>query len=262
MTEHAWLPRGVDAHRPTDARVHDYALGGKDNYAVDRAYAHRLLAIMPDLGRPVLENSRFVRRAVRHLLDEGIDQFLEVGCGLPRPGNVHEVAGPESTVVYVDYDPVVVSHYQAVLSGNGSAAAIHADAKSPAGILAHPEVTAMIDFDRPVGLLMTYLLHLVTDEEGPARVVREFGAPLAPGSHVVLTHVTDEALSPAQATEIAAVFADLREPVTMRGRDAVTALFDGLELLDPGVVNAPEWRPDRPYREPTGCLLAGVARKH
>ena len=261
MTEQAWLPQGVDAHRPTDARVHDYALGGKDNYAIDRAYAHKLLALLPGVGRPVVENARFVRRAIRHLRDLGIRQFLEIGSGMPRRGGVHDVAGPDSSVIYIDYDPVVVSHYQAVLGTNGSAAAIHGDATKPGHILGHPVVTEMIDFDRPVALLMTYLLQLVPDEEDPARILREFGAALPSGSHLVLSHATLETLSPAEIEAVCAVFEELREPVTLRGRAEVTALFDGFDLLDPGVVYAPEWRPDRPYREPTGWVLAGVGRK-
>jgi hypothetical protein len=123
-------------------------------------------------------------------------------------------------------------------------------------------VAEMIDFDRPVGLLMTYMLQLVTDEDDPARIVREFGAPLATGSHLVLSHATLETLSPAERDAVCAVFEELREPVTLRGRAEVTALFDGFELLDPGVVYAPEWRPDRPYRAPTGWVLAGMGRKN
>jgi hypothetical protein len=263
VTEQAWLPQGVDANRPTDARVHDYALGGKDNYAIDRAYAHKLLGLLPGIDRPAAENGRFARRAIRHLRDLGVRQFLEIGCGLPRRGNVHDVAGPESAVVYVDYDPVAVSHYQAVLCANGSAQAIHADATKPRQILSHPVVTDMIDFGRPVGLLMTYLFHLVADDQDPAGILREFREPLASGSHLVLSHATLETLSPTETETVATgeVFGELREPVRMRGRDEVTALFDGFELLDPGVVRAPEWRPDRPYRSPSGWVLAGVGRK-
>ncbi|MGH3375870.1 MAG: SAM-dependent methyltransferase [Actinoallomurus sp.] len=261
MTEQAWLPRGVDANRPTAARVHDYALGGKDNYAVDRAYAHKLTALHPGIGRPAVESGRFARRAIRHLLGLGVRQFLEIGCGMPRRGNVHDLAGPESAVVYVDYDPVSVSHYQAVLPPNGPARAIHADATEPQRVLSHPVVAEMIDFDRPVGLLMTYVLHLVPDDRKPARIVREFGDRLASGSHLVLSHGTLETLSPAETEAVGEVFDELREPVQMRDRDEVTALFEGFELLDPGVTLAPEWRPDRPYRSPSGWALAGVGRK-
>lgn len=261
MGEQALLPQGVDAGRPTDARVHDYALGGKDNFGIDRAYAHRLLAVLPGVGRPVVENTRFARRAIRHLRDLGIRQFLEIGCGLPRRGNVHDVAGPDSTVVYVDYDPVAVSHYQAVLGANPLVQVIQADATKPARILAHPVVDQVIDFDRPVGLLMTYMLQLITDDDDPARILAEFREPLASGSHLVLSHATLEALSPPETQAVTEVFSELREPVRMRDREEITAFFDGFELLEPGVVSAPDWRPDRPYRSPSGWVLAGVGRK-
>lgn len=261
MTEQAWLPQGVDTQRPTDARVHDYALGGKDNYAIDRAYAHRLLAVLPRISRPAVENSRFVRRAIRYLRGLGIHQFLEIGCGMPRRGDVHEVAGPDATVVYVDYDPVAVSHFQAVLPASGFTAAIRADARRPEQILGHPVVAEMIDLDRPVALLTTYLFQLITDAEDPARILREFREPLASGSHLVLSHPILDDLSPAEFAAAHEVFDELREPVTMRGRDAIVALFDGFELVEPGVVDAPDWRPDRPYGAPTGWVLAGVGRK-
>jgi hypothetical protein len=261
VSEHALLPHGVDADRPTDARVHDYALCGKDNYGVDRAYAHRLLALLPQIGRPAVENAQFARRAIRHLRALGVDQFLEIGCGLPRRGNVHDIAGPDAAVVYVDYDPMAVSHYQAVLGTNPSARAIHADATRPRRILSHPVVTEMIDFSRPVGLLMTYVLQLIGDDDDPARILAEFGDPLASGSHLVLSHATVETLPPATVQAVSEVCGELREPVRARRRDEITAMFDGFELLDPGVVPAPEWRPDRPYRSPSGLLLAGVGRK-
>ncbi|GLY89588.1 hypothetical protein Airi02_075170 [Actinoallomurus iriomotensis] len=261
VTEQAWLPRGVDAHRPTEARVHDYALGGKDNYAIDRAYAHKLMSLVPGIGRPVVDNSRFARRAIRHLRDAGIRQFLEIGCGLPRPGDVHEVAGPDAVVVYVDYDPVAVSHFQAVLPSTGPARAIRADATRPAEVLSHPVVGEVIDFAEPVGLLTTYFFHLVTPEDDPARILREFREPLASGSHLVLSHPTLDFLAEEEIAAVREVFAELRERVTVRGRAEVAALFDGFDLLDPGVVEAPRWRPDRPYRMSAGRLLAGVGRK-
>jgi hypothetical protein len=261
VTEHAWLPQGIDAHVPTDARVHDYALGGKDNYAIDRAYAHKLLAILPGLGRPSVENSKFARRAIRVLREQGVCQFLEIGSGLPRRGNVHDVAGPESTVVYVDYDPVVVSNHQAVLCGTPSADAIHADVTVPDQILSHPVVTEMIDFDRPVALLMTYLFQLITSDKDPAGILRTFREALPSGSYLVFTHATHDVMSAKEHEALQEVCKELREPVELRGQDEIAAFFDGFELIEPGLVYAPEWRPDRPYRSPTGWLLAGVGRK-
>ncbi len=260
MTEQAWLPRGVDAHRPTDARVHDYALGGKDNYAVDRRYAHKFLTVLPTLGRPTLENGKFARRAIRHLRHIGVRQFLEIGCGLPKRGNVHDVAGPESRVVYTDYDPVAVVHYQAVVNGSGRAAAFQADATYPEHILTHPIVAELIDFDRPVALLLTNVFHLFTDESDPCRIVREFRRAMAPGSHLVLSHLTHEAMEPSAVEQIYELSKELREPFVLRDRTEVGRLFEGFELLSPGVVPAPTWRPDRPVPDATDWLLAGVGR--
>jgi SAM-dependent methyltransferase len=261
VAERARLPWGVDSHTPTDTRLYDYALGGKDNYAVDRVLAHRLLSVAPEARHLAAENNRFVRRAVRHLLAAGVRQFLDVGCGLPRRGNVHDLAGPESRVVYVDYDPVAVTHYEAMLSGGSSAAVIHADARHPAQILRDPVVTEMIAFNRPVALLFTLVLHFVDDEEDPAGIAGEFRDAVAPGSHLVVSHATFEGKTPAAVEAVHDVFAELRESMTLRGREAVAGLFDGFELLDPGLVPAPDWRPDRPYRTPSGWLLAGVGRK-
>jgi hypothetical protein len=261
VTEQAWLPQGVDANRPTDARVHDYALGGKDNYAIDRAYGQRLLEALPDIDRAAVENARFARRAIRHLRSTGVDQFLDIGSGMPRRGNVHEVAGPESTVIYVDYDPVVVGHYRALLDGDPSVTAIHASVTEPARILADPAVEAMIDFARPVGLLMTYLLQLVTDDQDPAGIMRSFHEALPSGSHLVLSHGTNEEMPPEQLTSVNEIFEELRERVRLRDAAEITALFEGYDLLPPGLVRPPVWRPDRPYRTPTRWLLAGVGRK-
>jgi S-adenosyl methyltransferase len=262
VAERARLPWGVDSHTPIDARVYDYALGGKDNYAVDRMLAHRVLSVAPETRHVAAENNRFTRRAVRRLLAAGVHQFLDIGCGLPKRGRIHDLAGPEARVVYVDYDPVAVTHHEATLpAGSPSAAVLHADARRPDRILHHPLVTSVIDFDRPVALLFTMVLHLMSDEEDPAGIVRRFRAAVAPGSHLVLSHPTYEGRPPAAARGICDVFAELREPLALRGRDAIARLFDGFELLDPGLVLAPDWCPDRPYRAPSGWLLAGVGRR-
>ncbi len=261
MIEQTWLPQAVDAHVPTDARVHNYALGGKDNFAVDRRYAHKVAEAFPAIGHPARENAKFARRAIRHLRTTGVRQFLEIGCGLPRLGNVHDVAGPEARVVYVDYDPVAVCHFEAVLHGCGNAAAIHADATRPDLILKHPAVTELIDFDRPVALLATYMLHLIGDEHDPVRVLGEYRDVMAPGSHLVLTHPTLDGVPRVDVDAACAVFEELREPVTLRCRNEIGRLFEGFEPLDPGLVMAPEWRPDRLYAGPSGWLLSGVGRR-
>jgi SAM-dependent methyltransferase len=261
VAERARLPGSVDAHTPTDARVYDYALGGKDNYAVDRVLAHRILSVAPEARHLAAENNRFARRAVRHLRAAGVRQFLDIGCGLPKRVNVHDLAGPEAQVVYVDYDPVAVTHYEATLSGGSSAAVVHADARHPERILGDPVVSDVIDFDRPVALLFSFLLHVIDDEEHPARIVRRFRDAVAPGSHLVISHATFEEKTPEAVRAVEDIFAELRESLTLRRREAILGFFDGFELLEPGLVLAPGWRPDRPYRTPSGWLLAGVGRK-
>lgn len=261
MAERARSLWSVDSRTPNDTRVYDYATGGKDNYAVDRNFLDRLLAAAPEARLLAGENTWFTRRAVRLLLARGIRQFIDVGCGLPKRVNVHDLAGPGARVVYVDYDPVAVVHFEAALPGDRTAAVVHADVRHPDRVLGDPVVTGMIDFGRPVGLLMTMVLHLIGDDDRPAAIVRELLGALASGSHLVLSHVTHEDRPPSAVQAVAEVSAALREPVTLRGRAEVERFFAGLEPLEPGIVPAPEWRPDRPYRAPSGWLLAGVGRK-
>jgi O-methyltransferase involved in polyketide biosynthesis len=242
----------------------DYALGGKDNYLVDREASETVRDALPTSLAAVQENRKFMRRAVRHLLAAGVRQFLDIGCGLPGRGNVHDLAhavDPSATVVYVDNDPVIVNHYQALLSSSGVATALLADVRRPCDVLTAPSTTKLIDFDRPVGLLMTALLHYLGDEEDPASLVKTFVSAVPAGSHLVLSHYHPDALSAeerATATDLATAFG-----ITMIGRSAevIEALFGGLVLAEPGLVPPTLWRPDRPQREPTGWLLAGVGRK-
>ena len=263
MDEAGSLPQGVDPGIPNDTRMYDYALGGKDNFAADRAAAQKLYEAIPVASLPPGENRRFMRRAVRHLLKQGVRQFLDLGCGLPGRGNVHQLVGtadPEATVVYVDYDPVAVSHYRALLTGSATTAAVHADVRKPGDLLAHPDVTRLIDFDRPVGLLMISLLYLIPDDADPAGIVAGFHDALAPGSHLALSHYTGDGQSPEALAAFASGVERMREQVTLRTTAEITELFAGFDLLDPGVVPAPDWRPDRPYQPPSGWLLAGVGR--
>ena len=257
------LPSGLDPHTPTDTRLYDFATGGKDNFAADRATAEALFAANPVQSLPPLENRRFLRRAVRFLLREGVRQFLDLGCGMPGRGNVHELAhsvDPQAAVAYIDYDPVVVSHYSALLKGVPTATVIHADARGPDDVLKHPEVTTLIDFDRPIGLLMTALLYTIPDDQDPYGLVAHYRDALAPGSHLVLSHYTGDGKTGEQLSAFQAVIDRLREPVRLRSQAETERFFDGFELVEPGVVTAPDWRPDRPHLEASGWLLAGVAR--
>jgi hypothetical protein len=242
----------------------DYALGGKDNYSVDREASETVRAALPTALVAVQENRRFMRRAVRYLLSTGIRQFLDLGCGMPGRGNVHDLAhavDPAATVVYVDNEPVVVNHYQALLSSSGVATALLADVRRPCGILSDPAVTELVDFGRPVGVLMTALLHYLSDEEDPGGVANTFVSAVPSGSHLVLSHYHPEGLSPedqAMTTELAESIG-----ITMAGRTSkeIEMFFGDLVLVDPGLVPPTRWHPDRPQKQPTGWLLAGVARK-
>ena len=187
MERPAWAPAELDLDRPNAARMYDYYLGGSHNFAVDRELAGKVLEAWPDMPRAAQANRAFLRRAVRFLLDQGVRQFLDIGSGIPTVGNVHEVAqaaAPDARVVYVDTDPVAVAHSRAILAGDAQTAVVQADGRDPAGLLAHPGVTGLLDLRRPVGLLMVALLHFVLRRGRPARHpgrVRRRASPRAAG---------------------------------------------------------------------------------
>jgi hypothetical protein len=244
--------------------MYDYALGGKDNYLVDREASEQVRESLPTVLRAVQENRKFMRRAVRHLLSAGVRQFLDIGCGLPGRGNVHDIVyahDPFAAVVYVDNDPVIVNHYRALLSSSGTAVVLLADVRRPDEILGSPSVTELIDFDRPIGVLMCALLHYVDDEDDPAGIVRTFTSRMAPGSHLAVSHYHAGGLSPEEQAITAEIAEDMGITMARRQREQIEGMFGELELLDPGLVPPTLWRPDRPQREPTGWLLAGVGIK-
>jgi S-adenosyl methyltransferase len=244
--------------------MYDYALGGKDNYLVDREASEQVRESLPTTLVAVQENRRFMRRAVRYLLSAGVRQFMDIGCGLPGRGNMHDLVyahDPLAAVVYVDNDPVIVNHYRALLSSTGTAVVLNADVRRPEEILGSPSVTELIDFGRPVGVLMCALLHYIDDEEDPAGIVGAFGAAMAPGSHLALSHYHADGLSPDEQALTAKIAEDMGITMAQRDRAGIEGLFGELEVLDPGLVPPALWRPDRPQRDPTGWLLAGVGVK-
>jgi hypothetical protein len=241
-------PSGVNADIPNGARIYDYILGGKDNYAVDREVARKMIATNPLAQATARANRDFLGRAVRYLAAEcGIRQFLDIGTGLPTQQNVHEVAqtGFSSRVVYVDYDPVVVVHADALLAGTEEVGVVQADLRDPDVILAHPDVRRLIDFSEPVAVLLVAILHFVSDEEDPKAILARFREQMAPGSHIVISHTVDE--SPRDVMDSARQgFKMAGAPLSPRTRAEVTDLFDGFDLLDPGVVDVHLWRPADP----------------
>ncbi|SDD11107.1 SAM-dependent methyltransferase [Actinokineospora iranica] len=270
MAQREWVPLDVDVSVPSMARTYDFMLGGAHNFAVDREVGERIERAMPGLRNAARVNRAFLGRVVRFMADQGIRQFLDIGSGIPTVANVHEVAqarDPECRVVYVDRDPVAVAHSELILAGNDRAAVLHADMRDPEGILSSPEVRGLIDLDQPVGLLMLLMLHWVPDESDPVGLMARYCAALAPGSHLAITHVSGdhqgEKLS--EATDVIKR-SNSPDQVTLRTHAQVTALFAGLELVEPGLVGCGEWRPRGPgdiAGEPGMNMLvyAGVGRK-
>ena len=271
--EGADLPPEIDTTKAHPARIYDYCLGGKDNFAADRETAERALTVWPAVRVSVRENRAFLGRAVRYLAAEaGIDQFLDIGSGLPNVGNVHEVAqalNPAAHVVYVDNDPIVLAHARALLTSSpeGKCAYIQADLRDPEKILSDPVVRDTLDFDRPVALLLSAVLHFIRDEDEPERIISTLVSALPPGSYVAASHGTAEYMV-GEETGQRVTGAYAHGGVQLADRDSAQfadLVFDGLELVAPGVVVTSEWRPDpgsalRPLPSEVSTN-AGVARK-
>ena len=243
-----WAPEGIDLTKPSVARAYDYWLGGSHNFAIDREFARQAIAAMPDLRLVAQANRAFMHRAVRFMVDEGLRQFLDIGSGIPTVGNVHEIAqraAPESTVVYVDIDPVAVAHSEQILAGNRRASVIEADLRRPSAILEHETTRRLLDFDRPVGLLLCSVLHAVPDADDPYGVVKDLVRALAPGSYVAISHGTNDS-RPQEGGEVTRLAQGTTTPVTPRTRAEVASFFSGLEMVEPGLVWSPLWRPEEP----------------
>ena len=229
--------------------MYDFVLGGKDNYAVDRAAAARILEIFPELEQLVKENRAFLVRAVRYLAEQGIDQFIDLGTGIPTSPNVHEVARevhPKARVVYVDNDPVVTVHNRALRASDDGIVAIPGDIRQPAEILGDPNLTSVIDFARPVGILFVDVLHFVTDEENPAGIVAAFRDQVAAGSHLVISAASIEGVDPERVEKVSAVYQNATTPLVPRPGAEIRGYFDGFDLVPPGVVNLTRWHADGP----------------
>ncbi|MFF5438510.1 SAM-dependent methyltransferase [Streptomyces achromogenes] len=264
MERPAWAPRSIDISVPSVSRIYDYYLGGSHNFEVDREAARRAMEFMPGLPKIMQANRAFMRRAVRFAAGEGITQFLDIGSGIPTFGNVHEVAQaavPGARVVYVDHDPVAVAHSEAVLADNGDADVIAADLLKPQEILTSPRLERLIDLKRPVALLLVAILHFVDDADDPYGAMAELREALAPGSLLILTHATYEGIPlPAERAEGAVdVYKDIRNPLIMRSRDEVARFFEGYDMVEPGLVQMPHWRPDSAPEDEDPYAFAGYA---
>jgi S-adenosyl methyltransferase len=243
------LPPGQQADRPNIARVYDYLLGGSHNFAADRASAAEFLARWPDARETMIANREFLGRAVRFLAGQaGIRQFLDVGSGIPTMGNVHPIAqqaAPGARVVYVDIDEVAVLHSRAILDGNDHAIAIQADLRNPPAILDNPELRDLLDLSQPTALLLVAILHFLPDRDEPATLVGQLRGALAPGSYVVISHGTTDG-QPQHVAEAMEHYAQTTAEFQPRAHAEVLRFFDGLDLIDPGLVRVPRWRPDDP----------------
>ena len=264
----ARVPEGVDASRPSIARIYDYLLHGKDNFAADRAAAEKLMESRLEPRRLALANRGFLLRAVRFLAEQGIAQYLDLGSGLPTSPNVHEVAReivPGARVVYVDHDPIVVAHNDALLATRDGVITIRADVRQPDAILAHHALASCIDFEQPVAVLLLSVLHFISHEEDAPGIIAKFRERMAPGSYLAVSIGTSDGADAEMLAEATQTYARARMPFTLRPRMQIMDLFDGFDLLEPGLVSLPEWRPDfntdrTPLRGPTVGAVAQLRK--
>jgi hypothetical protein len=257
---------------PHAARLYDYFLGGKDNFAADRAAAAKVLEVFPGVATGARANRRFLGRAVRFAAELGIRQYLDIGTGIPAADNTHEVAqsvAPESRVVYVDNDPIVLTHARALLQGapEGRTAYLDADFRDHRRILSAADTTALIDFTQPVALLVVALMHFIPEEDRPGEILEHYKAALPPGSLLIVSHATADLVDDPEASRaVVRTYTGAGVSLTVRSRERVREFFSGWDLVEPGVVPVSEWRPDGNLQDSTltpaeAGAFAGVAVK-
>lgn len=266
---HSGGPTEIDTSVPNVARIYDYWLGGRENFQADRDIADAIAELAPGVRDAARDNRAFLHRTVRFMARQGITQFLDIGAGPPgMPGttSVLDVAreiNPGARVAYVDYDPMVISHCSALLA-HPQSVVVKADLRAPDTLLSHPAVTGHLDFGQPVGVVLMAVLHFVSDDADPAGIVATIRDALAPGSYLSLGQLTGDDLPQEKVDMAVAAFArSSAGSIWPRSADEIRRLFDGFDLVDPGLVPSQEWRPDggaAPPRQTTFCL-GGVGRK-
>jgi hypothetical protein len=268
VDDHEPSAGAFDPSRPSVARVYDHLLGGKDNFAADRVLGDRIIATMPTVRIGIRAQRALLGRVVRYLVEEaGVRQLIDIGSGLPTVDNVHQIAqriDPRTRVIYVDNDPAVLAHARALLADNVSTIAVDGDLRNPAGILRDPDVGRHLDWDQPIGLLLCGILHYINDDEQPAELTETLSRALPGGSFVFIHHLLDSG-DPA----IAGVQAEFQKGLgrgQFRTWAQIRSLFSGRELVDPGLVLVPEWRPDAGTQSARDfpvlrLACAGVSRK-
>ena len=264
------LPPLVDVSKPNPARIYDYLLGGSHNFAVDRETAEQALAAGHLTAAPAIANRSFLRRAVRFMTEQGIDQFLDLGSGIPTVGNVHEIAqqaNPNARVVYVDNEPVALAHARQLLADDPNTAIIATDLRDPRAVLDHRDTRALLDFTRPVGLLMVAVFHFVSDQDDPAGIVADYTSAVPAGSFLAISHYSQDGYDEVRAERARKALESYKRtatPIYARSGADLARLLGGQEIVPPGIVWTPMWRPDS--SEPSLCepanaeVLAAVAR--
>ncbi len=264
-----WVPESIPLDKPNVSRMVDYWLGGYHNFEADRAIVEQINSIYPD-AEPTARLARAcLRRIVTFLVSQGIDQFLDLGSGIPTIGNVHQVAqeiNPTARVVYVDIDPVAVAHGKAILANNPNATSIQGDVHQIRQVLDHAEVKELLDFGRPMAVLYLSILHFIVDDKDARDNVRIARDAMVPGSYIAIAHATFEN-SPGEVTiQVQKLYANSSIPSKVRNHDELLPFFEGTELVEPGLVYAPAWRPEGPddtflYQPERSCTYVGVGRK-
>jgi hypothetical protein len=261
----AWVPEGVDVTVPNAARMYDCALGGYHNFAVDREAVARVEQTFPGAGLIAHANRRFLGRAVRWLAGAGVRQFLDIGSGIPTLGNVHEIAAgvaPGSRVMYVDIDPVAVAHSRAILADHSRVGVLQADLRRPVDIVSHPAVTELLDFSQPVAVVLSAVLHFISDEDDPPSILAALGDAMVADSYVVLSHGTPEPETADDLDSLRQIYRRTPTPLHLRTRQQLAQLLTGFDLVPPGIVPITDWRPEMDEgEEEHPSVLAAVGRK-
>ncbi|MEO5878245.1 MAG: SAM-dependent methyltransferase [Streptosporangiaceae bacterium] len=261
---------GFDRTLPNEARLIDYLMGGKDNFAADRAAAEEVLKIAPELPMMIREGRKFLGRAVRYLASEGVRQYIDIGCGLPTQGSVHQIlqaVAPQSRVVYVDLDPVVIAHSNALIDTRGMNRVVRADVREPDALLDHPSIATFIDLRQPTAIVLKDVIASIPEDDIVTMISRRLVDRMAPGSYLLFSHAVSD-VSPAVTEDLARVFQESQvidgDRPDVRTTEEVRRFMDGLELLPPGLVPLPAWRPGpgEPSVDPTTFWgLGAIARK-
>lgn len=261
----SWVPSDVDTTTPNAARVYDWYLNGGHNFDVDRDFGRRAEKLLPDVKHVALMNRQYLGRAVREMTKLGVRQFLDLGSGIPTVGNVHEIAqqgDPTARIVYADYEAVAVAHSQLILESNPNADIVQHDVRDPEAVLSDPKTRALLDFDQPIGVIMCTILHFIMDADDPFAIVRKYRDACVPGSYLAISHGTTDNRPDLQA--FADAYRETANQVNLRPHDQVVRFFDGYDLIEPGLVFTPGWRPESEIDQDAAArsgVYAGVGRK-